>query len=85
MKFVDIKCIIYNMRKNRKRRKNVYKRKRLIIINALLVLFLFLGIGYSALSTDLNIFGNIQVKKYENKSLYGVLENAAKEGTYAKE
>ena len=73
------------MRKNRKRRKNVYKRKRLLIINALLVLFLFLGIGYSALSTDLNIFGNIQVKKYENKSLYGVLENAAKEGTYAKE
>ena len=72
------------MRKNRKRRKNVYKRKRLIIINALLVLFLFLGIGYSALSTDLNINGNITVKEFEKHTLYNVLKKETEEG-YAKE
>ena len=40
------------------------KRKRLIITNVFLALFLLLGIGYSTLNTNLNIIGDLLVKKY---------------------
>ncbi len=71
------------MRKKR-RRQFTNKRKRLLIVNGFLVLFLFLGIGFSSLSTDLNIFGDITIEKYD-VTLYGVLEKEAKTGTYARE
>ena len=58
--------IIYNysMSKNR-RRQLTNKRKRFIITNVFLAMFLFIGIGYSALFTNLNISGDITVKKMQ--------------------
>ncbi len=48
----------------KKRRKNFTNRKkRFLILNSFLVLFLVLGIGYSTLSSNLNIFGDITLKK----------------------
>ncbi len=53
------------MSKSRKKTKQLTnKKKRLIIINVFLAVFLFLGIGYAALSANLNIFGDVTVKKY---------------------
>ncbi len=71
------------MKKNNKKKSSI--KKRLLFVNAFLVLFLFLGLGYSALSTDLNITGDIQLKEYLEPTLYNVLKSAAEEGTYAKE
>ena len=70
------------------RRRLTTKRKKFIMLNSLLVLFLVLGLGYSMLSTNLSILGNITLKKrYVSQSgeLYNVLKTAAEEGTYAKE
>ena len=72
------------MRKAKKRRQLTNKRKRFLIANAFLALLLFLGIGYSALSTNLNFFGSITVKEYLEPTLYNVLKKASQEG-YAKE
>ena len=72
------------MSKNRKRRQLTNKRKSFIIVNSFLALFLVLGIGYSSLSSILNIFGEVTVSKYDS-TLYGVLEKNAKTGVYAKE
>ena len=58
------------IKKNKKRKQLTNKRKRFLITNAFLALFLFIGIGYSALDANLNIFGNIQMKKYERNTLY---------------
>ena len=44
-----------------------------------------IGIGYSVLSVNLNILGNITVRKTYGKTLYEVLEREAAIGTYAKE
>ena len=52
------------MRKTKKRSQLTNKRKRFLIANAFLALFLFLGVGYSALSTNLNFFGSITVNEY---------------------
>ncbi len=63
--------------KKKRRRQLTNKRKRFLMINVFLALFLFIGIGYSALSTNLNIFGdvtlssrpylyNVFVKEYRN-------------------
>ncbi len=49
------------MRKNKKNFTN--KKKRFILLNSFLVLFLVLGLGYSVLSANLNIFGDVTVKK----------------------
>ncbi len=56
--------------------------RKYIIIS--LFVFFVIGIGYSVLSTDLNITSIISIDKYDH-SLYGVLEKEAKKGTYAKE
>ena len=61
------------------------RKKRKIILTLLLVLFVVLGIGYSAISTTLSIQGSLSVDHYEDKRLYTVLKNAAEEGTYASE
>ena len=63
------------MRKTKKRRQRTNKRKRFLIANAFLALFLFLGIGYSALSTNLNILGNIQLKKYDPNIYWALQDN----------
>ena len=73
------------IKKNKKRKQLTNKRKRFLIANAFLALFLFIGIGYSALDTNLNIFGNIQMKKYERNTLYNVLKNEASSGGLARE
>jgi len=62
------------MSKKRKRQLT-NKRKRFLITNAFLALFLFIGIGYSALSTNLNILGSIKLlSKTEDGKLYDVLK-----------
>ena len=62
---------------------NIRRRKRMMI-STIILLVVFLGIGYAAFTTDLSIGGTLNVSKYD-QTLYGVLEKAAKVGTYAKE
>ena len=68
---------------NRKFSSNIRRKKRMII-SSIILLVVFLGIGYSAFTTNLGINGTLTVDKYD-QTLYGVLEKAAKKGTYAKE
>ena len=67
---------------NRKFSSNIRRKKRMII-SSIILLVVFLGIGYSAFSTNLGINGTLNVSKYD-QTLYGVLEKAAKKG-YARE
>ena len=60
------------------------RRKKRMIISSIILLVVFLGIGYSAFTTNLGINGTLKVDKYDH-TLYGVLEKAVKVGTYAKE
>ena len=62
---------------------NIRRRKRMMI-STIILLVVFLGIGYAAFTTDLSIGGTLNVSKYDH-TLYGVLEKAAKKGVYAKE
>ncbi len=73
------------MKKNRRKRKFNRKNKRLLIVNVFLVSILFIGIGYSLLSTNLDILGSVQLKEYIEPTLYNVLKKEAQIGTYAKE
>ena len=50
------------MVKNKKKKISIGK-KRIIIVNAFLILFLLFGIGYSFLSSSLNLGGNLEVSK----------------------
>ncbi len=63
--------------KKRKKRQLTNKKKRLLMVNAFLVLFLFLGIGYSFFNANLNILGDVLVKKAlcepDNK-LYNIIK-----------
>ncbi|MBQ3298266.1 MAG: hypothetical protein IJG97_05695 [Bacilli bacterium] len=68
---------------NRKFSSNIRRKKRMMI-SSIILLVVFLGIGYSAFTTNLGINGTLKVDKYD-QTLYGVLEKAAKKGTYAKE
>ena len=68
-------------------RKIVKKRQlfnKKIVLNIILVLFMFLSIGYSTLSTNLNIQGNLAVKKYVEPTLYNVLKEEAETGWLAR-
>ena len=69
------------MRKIVKKRQLFNKR---LVLNILLVLFMFLSIGYSTLSTNLNINGNLNVKKYVEPTLYNVLKEEAETGGLAR-
>ena len=69
------------MRKIVKKRQLFNKR---LVLNIILVLFMFLSIGYSTLSTNLNINGNLNVKKYYEPTLYNVLAKEAETGGLAK-
>ena len=71
--------------KKRRRQKVVFYKNKRFLIYSLLSLFLFLGMGYSVLSTDLDISGDITLKEYYEPTLYNVLKKAAKVGTYARE
>ena len=64
------------------RKRQLFDKK--IVLNIILVLFMFLTIGYSTLSTNLNISGNLSVKKYYEKTLYNVLAKEAETGGLAK-
>ena len=68
---------------NRKFSSNMRRKKRMII-NTIILLVVFLSVGYSAFSTSLAIDGTLNVSKYD-RTLYKVLKDAANEGTYAKE
>ena len=68
---------------NRKFSSNIRRRKRMVI-SSLILLVVFLTIGYSVFTTNLGINGTLKISKYD-RTLYGVLKKAAKVGTYAKE
>ena len=70
------------MRKIVKKRQLFNKR---LVLNIILVLFMFLSIGYSTLSTNLNILGNLEVKKYYEHTFYNVLAKEAETGGLARE
>ena len=70
--------------KRRKRRKKLHTRK-IFLLNSILVVFLFLGIGYSLLSTELTIDGDVTVKEYLQPTLYNVFKKEATTGGLAKE
>ena len=72
------------MRKFKKRRKKLHTRK-VFLLNIILVVFLFLGIGYSLLSTELTIDGSTKVREYLEPTLYNVLYKEAKKNGLAKE
>ena len=59
------------------------RRKKRMMISTIILLVVFLGIGYAAFTTDLSIGGTLNVKKYDH-TLYGVLEKAVSQG-YARE
>ena len=62
--------------KRRKRGTNIHKKRKYLLIG-LLVVFVFLGCGYSLLNADLNILGNITIKEYIAPTLYNVLKQEA--------
>ena len=62
--------------KLKKRRNKLHFRRKVVLISTL-VLLLVVGIGYSLLSVDLNIFGNITVKKHYGRTLYEVFQKEA--------
>ncbi|MBR2998011.1 MAG: hypothetical protein IKF37_02905, partial [Bacilli bacterium] len=68
--------------------KKIVKKRQLLnkklVLNILLVLFVFMSIGYSTLSTNLNILGNLNVKKYYEKTLYNVLLKETETGGLAR-
>ena len=68
---------------SRKFSSNIRRKKRMIT-SLIILLVVSLGIGYSAFTSNLSIDGELNVSKYDH-TLYGVLEKAAKKGTYAKE
>ena len=77
---------ILRRRQFKKRKKGLSTgKKKMLMIDGVLLLLIFLGMGFSALATDLGIIGDVQLKKYEAPTLYNVLKSAAEEGTYAKE
>ena len=67
---------------NRKFSSNIRRRKRMIV-STVILLVVFLTIGYSVFTTDLSINGTLKVDKYD-QTLYGVLKKAVNQG-YAKE
>ena len=72
------------MKKFKKRRRKLHTRK-IFLLNSILVVFLFLGIGYSLLSTELTIDGSTKVTEYVEPTLYNVLYKEAKKNGLAKE
>ena len=77
---------ILRRRQFKKRKKGLSTgKKKMLMIDGVLLLLIFLGMGFSALATDLGINGDVQLKKYVAPTLYNVLKSAAEEGTYAKE
>ena len=67
---------------NRKFSSNIRRKKRMIT-SLIILLVVFLSVGYAAFTTDLSIGGTLNVSKYD-QTLYGVLEKAAKKGIYAR-
>ena len=57
-------------------------KKKMLMIDGVLLLLIFLGMGFSALATDLGINGDVQLKKYAASILYNELKNGSEEGIY---
>ena len=72
------------MKKFKNRSKKLHTRK-VILLNSILVVFLFLGIGYSLLGTELIIDGTTTVKEYIEPTLYNVFYKEAKTNGLVKE
>lgn len=64
---------------NRKFSSNIRRRKRMVI-SSLILLVVFLTIGYSAFTSNLSINGTLGVSKYVDTILYNVFETAAQNG-----
>ena len=60
-------------------------RKKKIIFSIIFILLFSIGIGYSVISTNLSINGTIDISKYDDKTLYGVLRLEALKNGLAKE
>ncbi len=67
----------------KRKRRNTHTRK-FVLLNSILVVFVFVGIGYSLLSTELTIDGDVSVKKYKEE-LYNVLKKEAEGNGLARE
>ena len=72
------------------RKKLVVKnyRKKKMIFSIIFVLLFSIGIGYSALSTELGINGTIDISKYNNddsNTLYGILQKESLKNGLARE
>ena len=51
------------------------RRKKRMIISSIILLVVFLGIGYSAFTTNLGINGTLKVDKYEEKIYWALQDN----------
>ena len=51
------------------------RRKKRMIISSIILLVVFLGIGYSAFTTNLGISGILNVNKYEEKIYWALQDN----------
>ena len=60
-------------------------RKKKIIFCIIFILLFSIGIGYSVISTNLSINGSIDISKYDDKTLYGVLRLETLNNGLAKE
>ena len=60
-------------------------RKKKIIFSIIFILLFSISIGYSVISTNLSINGTIDISKYDDKTLYGVLRLETLKNGLAKE
>ena len=60
-------------------------RKKKIIFSIIFILLFSIGIGYSVISTNLSINGTIDISKYNDNTLYGVLRLEALNNGLARE
>ena len=58
------------VKKKHKWKYQINIRKKILVL-IILGVFLFVGLGYAILESNLNIFGTLEVAKYD-KTLYGV-------------
>ena len=62
------------MSKRRRRNIYTYHRKHLILLSVLFVVFLFIGLGYSVFTANLNASGNLVVREYLQPTLYNTIK-----------
>ena len=72
-------------KKLKRRKKRISVGKKRFYLYSILVLLLFIGTGYSLLSVNLSITGNVGVNRYVAPTLYNVLRSAVESGDYARQ